>query len=448
MSTFFEPKAAISLENQQKRVYPSGYNILLTRPYNGQQKEVHPMQYLVFDANLTQRWHRVKHFINSCTDASFWVDIKKHTQYLVKELIQITMEEEMVEYTNAQKHQRTPHRLDYRNGYYYRNLDTELGPIDKLKVPRSRLAFFKTKVFEYYQRRQKAVNETICKAFINGISTRNVCNSLKPILQTTFSASCVSRITKSLNAKVKKFHKRKLLDEYQFLFLDGITLKVKNSLKVCKKLILVAYGITVFGKKELISFRIAPSESQPAWEAFLNDLYSRGLKGDNLKLVITDGCKGLRGALDVVYAYTKRQHCWVHKLRNVSNYLRKSDQKQVIAEARKIYNAQTKRQAVKHFKTWKNHWEKKYPKAIKCIEKDLDELLNFLEIPVPEKYKARKRIRTTNCIERAFREVRRRTKPISCFTNEDSVNRIIYAVITRLNNTWEDTPLKEFTQFI
>lgn len=409
------------------------------------------MQYLVFDRNVTQRWRRVKHFVNNCADAHFWTDIKKYTRYLVKDLIQITMDEEMTEYTNAKKHERKPHgRLDYRNGSYYRNLDTELGVIDKLKVPRSRLALFKTKVFDYYQRRQRAVNDTICKAFINGISTRNVCNSLKPVLGTTFSASTVSRITKSLDPKVKEFHKRKILDEYQFLFLDGITLKVKNSLKSCKKLVLAAYGITIFGKKELISFRIASSESLACWEAFLNDLYNRGLRGDNLKLIITDGCPGLHSALDIVYSYTKRQHCWVHKLRNVSKYLKKSDHNQVIAEARRIYNAKTKRQAVKRFKTWKKHWNKKYPKAVKCIEKDLDTLLNFLEIPVPEKHKnlIRKRIRTTNVIERAFREIRRRTRPISCFTNEDSVNRIIYAVITRLNNNWADTPLKEFTQFI
>jgi len=96
------------------------------------------------------------------------------------------------------------------------------------------------------------------------------------------------------------------------------------------------------------------------------------------------------------------------------------------------------------------YWNDKYPKDVKCLERDLDTLLSFLEIPVPEKYKAtiRKRIRTTNSIERAFREIRRRTRPISCFTNEESVNRIIYAVITRLNNNWADTPLKEFTQFI
>lgn len=408
------------------------------------------MQYLVFDANLTQRWRRVKEFVDSCTDVNFWVDIKRHTRSLLKDTMQICMEEEMIEYTQTQRYQRTENRLDYRNGHYLRRLETELGPIDELKVPRSRLGLFRTKVFQYYQRRQKAVNEAICNVFLAGVSTRDVSGALKPILETTFSASCVSSVTKSLNSKVKGFHKRTLFDEYQFLFLDGITLKVKGSLSAVKKLVLVAYGITVFGKKELISFRIASSESQNCWEAFLNDLYNRGLKGENLKLIIIDGCKGLHAALDVVYAYTKRQHCWVHKLRNVAKYLRKSDEKIVLSEAKEIYKAQTKREAVRIFRSWKNHWHRKYPQAVNCIEKDLDELLSFLEIPIKEQYRKsiRRSIRTTNVIERAFREVRRRTRPMSCFTNQDSVNRIIYAILTRLNNKWKDKPLKEFTQFI
>ena len=408
------------------------------------------MQYLVFDTNLTQRWRRVKEFVDSCTDANFWVDIKRHTRSLLKDTMQICMDQEMIEYTQTLKYQRTENRLDYRNGYYSRRLETELGPIDSLSVPRSRLGLFRSKVFQYYQRRQRAVNETICNVFLAGVSTRDVSLSLKPLLETAFSASCVSRVTKSLDAKVKEFHKRRLLDEYQFLFLDGITLSVKASLKAVKKLVLVAYGITIFGKKELISFRIASSESQNSWEAFLNDLYNRGLKGDNLKLIVTDGAKGLHAALDIVYAYTKRQHCWVHKLRNVAKYLRKSNEEEVLAEAKQIYKAKTKREAVHVFRLWKKHWYRMYPKATNCIEKDLDELLNFLEIPLPEKHKAliRKRIRTTNVIERAFREVRRRTRPMSCFTNQDSVNRIIYAILTRLNNKWKDKPLVEFTQFI
>jgi len=407
------------------------------------------MQYLVFDSNVSQRWKRVKEFVENCTDANFWVDIKRHTRLLLKDTMELCMDWEMIQHTANEPYKRTNPRTDSRNGYYYRNLDTELGHIDELAVPRSRLGLFKTNVFQHYQRRQPAVNEAICNVFLYGISTRDVSGAIKPLLETNFSASCVSRITKSLDVKVKEFHKRDLLDEYQFLFLDGITLSVKGSLKAVKKLVLVAYGITVFGKKELISFRIANSESEASWTAFLNDLQTRGLKGENLKLIITDGCKGLHAALDIVYAYTKRQHCWVHKLRNVAKYLKKSDEKTVLSEAKKIYKAETKREAVALFRLWKKHWHKKYPQAVKCIEKDLDTLLAFLEIPLPEKYRAliRKRIRTTNVIERAFREVRRRTRPMSCFTNQDSVNRIIYAILNRLNNKWEDKPLKEFTQF-
>lgn len=408
------------------------------------------MQYLVFDANVTQRWRRVKEFVDSSTDASFWVDIKRHTRSLLKDTMELAMLEEITCYMNRQPYQRTENRLDYRNGYYQRCLDTELGPLVNLKVPRSRLGLYKTNIFARYQRRQQAVNDAICNVFLAGVSTRDVSGALKPLLETTFSATCVSNVTKALDSKVKEFHKRTLLDEYQFLFLDGITLKVKTSLHAIKKLVLVAYGITVFGKKELISFRLASSESQACWEAFLNDLYNRGLKGENLKLVITDGCKGLHAALDVVFAYTKWQHCWVHKLRNVSKYLKKSDEKLVLAEAKEIYKAESKREAVRIFKRWKSRWYRKYPQAVNCIEKDIDELLNFLEIPIKEQYRKsiRRRIRTTNVIERAFREVRRRTRPMSCFTNQDSVNRIIYAILTRLNNKWEDKPLKEFTQFI
>ena len=140
----------------------------------------------------------------------------------------------------------------------------------------------------------------------------------------------------------------------------------------------------------------------------------------------------------------------MHKLRNVAKYLKKSDQKQVLSEAKQIYKAETKREAVSLFRLWKKHWQRLYPKAVNCLEKDLDELLNFLEIPIKEQYKKiiRRRIRTTNVIERAFREVRRRTRPMSCFTNQDSVHRIIYAILTRLNTKWEDKPLVEFTQFI
>ena len=356
----------------------------------------------------------------------------------------------MIQYQQRERYQRSKRRLDYRNGHYYRNLDTTLGPVEKIAVPRSRHGLFKTTVFERYQRRQQSVNDVVCNAFLRGISTREVAGVLKPILGTRISASAVSRITKSLNTKVKEFHNREIVDEYQFLFLDGIAISVKGSLKAKKILVLVAYGITIFGKKELIAFRIASSESNAACEGFLNDLFKRGLEGKNFKLIVTDGSKGFINAVDLVYPHAKHQRCWVHKLRNATKHVKKIHHKAFMNDARKIYNASSHRQAVAAFKCLRSTWHRLAPKAVDCIAQDIDALLAFLQIPIKEQFREfiRRQIRTTNIIERAFREVRRRTRPMGCFTNNDSVSRIIYAIFHRLNSKWQEKPLIQFTQFI
>jgi len=405
--------------------------------------------YQTYDT-LKHRWARVKDFINYTQPKEFWRDANIYLRKLTKNLIEDTLDEEMTQYQQRERYQRTEVRLDYRNGYYKRNLDTAVGPIEAILIPRSRHGLFKPRVFEHYQRRQQAVNDVICNVFLRGISTRDVAEALKPILGTTISASAVSRITKRLDYNVKEFHQRKLLDEYQFLFLDGITISVKGSLKAKKILVLVAYGITIFGKKELIAFRIANAESTTACESFLNDLFRRGLAGGNLKMIITDGSKGFISAIELVYPHARHQRCWVHKLRNATKHLKKAELKPFKADARKIYNASTHREAVASFKALRKNWKNAAPEAVNCLERDLDELLSFLTIPIKEQYRAfiRRQIRTTNIIERSFREVRRRTKPMGCFTNYDSVSRIIYAIFNRLNSKWQKKPLKQFTQFI
>jgi putative transposase len=409
------------------------------------------MQYVATEGSLRRRWQRVNEFFEYSQQKDFWVDINHHLRHLVKDVIEVSLDEEMIQYMKTQPYQRAgENRLDYRNGHYYRNLETTFGPLERITVPRSRSGLFRPSVFARYQRRQKTVDDVVCNVFLRGISTRDVAGALKPILHSSLSASTVSRITKRLNTNVKEFHQRKLLDEYQFLFLDGIAISVKGSLKAKKILILVAYGITIFGKKELIAFRISNAESTAACEGFLNDLFKRGLEGKNLKMIVTDGSKGFINAIDIVYPHAKHQRCWVHKLRNATKLLRKSDIKAFKADVRNIYNASTHREAVSSFKKLRKHWHNVSPKAVKCLERDMDDLLAFLTIPIKEQFRAfiRRQIRTTNIIERSFREVRRRTRPMGCFTNYDSVSRIIYAIFNRLNSKWQDKPLKEFTQFI
>ncbi|HQJ16181.1 MAG TPA: IS256 family transposase [Candidatus Omnitrophota bacterium] len=399
---------------------------------------------------LNHRWGRVKDFINQIEPKDFWIDVNSYLRKLTKSLIEDTLDEEMIKYQQRERYERTPEHLDYRNGYYRRNIDTTFGPIECITVPRSRHGLFKPTVFRRYQRRQRSVDDVICNVFLRGISTRDVAGALKPIIGTSISASAVSRITKRLDHNVKEFHQKQLLDEYQFLFLDGITISVKGSLKAKKILILVAYGITVFGKKELIAFRIANAESTAACESFLNDLFRRGLEGKNLKMIITDGSKGFISAIEIVYPHAKHQRCWVHKLRNATRHLKKAELKPFKLDVHAVYNAPTHRDAVAAFKRLRAHWLRSAPKAVECLEQDIDELLAFLTIPIKEQFRAfiRRQIRTTNIIERSFREVRRRTRPMGCFTNYDSVSRIIYAIFNRLNSKWEDKPLKQFTQFI
>jgi len=409
------------------------------------------MQYVTTEGSLRRRWARVNEFFQCTQEENFWVDINHYLRRLVKGIIEVSLDEEMIQYMQTQPYQRTKsNRLDYRNGYYCRNLDTTFGPVEQITIPRSRRGLFRPSVFERYQRRQQSVNDVVCNVFLRGISTRDVAGALKPLLNTTLSASTVSRITKRLNPLVKEFHQRKLLDEYQFLFLDGITISVKGSLKAKKILVLVAYGITIFGKKELLAFRIANAESSAACESFLNDLFRRGLEGKNLKMIITDGSKGFTHAIEIVYPHAKHQRCWVHKLRNATKYLKKADIKAFKADARLIYNASTHREAVAAFKNLRKLWHNVSLKAVECLERDLDELLAFLTIPIKEQHRVfiRRQIRTTNIIERSFREVRRRTRPMGCFTNYDSVSRIIYAIFNRLNSKWQEKPLVEFTQFI
>jgi len=193
----------------------------------------------------------------------------------------------------------------------------------------------------------------------------------------------------------------------------------------------------------MLGFVQSQGESQQAWEGLLNNLYNRGLKGSNVKLITIDGSGGLKSALGIVYPHVSIQRCWAHKLRNVSNYLKKAYHDECMKGARRIYKAKNRHRAMAEFKNWRRMWLRKAPRAVQCLEKDMEELLNFFYNPK----KHWKRIRTTNVIERSFREVRRRTRVFSCFSNRQSCERIIYAIFAHLNGTWEDHPIKQFTQF-
>ena len=371
----------------------------------------------------------------------FWADARERQRRLLKVLLEGALEEELTQMLGAGRFRRTDNRQGYRNGFYARDLTTQIGIVSGVRVPRARAVTIERTVFRRFQRRQAMVDEMIRDVFLAGISTRRVGETLQALLGERVSAQTVSRVARSLDGEIAKFHAAVIADDVQYLILDGVYLKVKSARGARRRLVLCAYAVNVRGERRLLDFRLAPSESATHWEAFLRQLAERSLKGLQLKLVVTDGCTGLHAALDIVYPYAPRQHCWAHKLRNVANVLRKSQQEECLKGARAIYQAAARGQAVRAFWQWAKRWRAEAPKAVACLERDLEALLAFLSCPAAH----HRKVRTTNAIERCFREVRRRTRPMSCFNNDASCERIIYAVFSHLNRSWEGKPLLQFT---
>lgn len=258
----------------------------------------------------------------------------------------------------------------------------------------------------------------------------------------TVSAQTVSKLTRDLDAAVKQFHEAPLTDDWAYLFLDGVNLKVRReSGRKCVQM-LVAYGVRRDGRRELLAFMRSQGESQAAWEGLLNDLYRRGLQGKHLQLIITDGCPGLAGAIQSVYPRALHQRCWVHKMRNIREKGRVRDREELKQMAQAIYLAADRKQARAAFRHFKLRWQTDYPTMVRQLEKDLPDLLSFFNFPKH----LWKQLRTTNIIERCFVEVRRRTRPMVCFVNVQSVDRIIYSIFYRFNLEWKTRTLEVFTQ--
>jgi putative transposase len=365
-------------------------------------------------------------------------DFKPMARQALKELLENRLDQEMADYLGVSRYEHAGDRHDYRNGHYVRHLLTEMGDIELL-VPRSRKGKFPSKLFERYARRCRSVDRVLLACFCLGLSTRKAASVLAPVLGETVSACTISRIARDLDQEVNRYHGRVLEDKYQYLFFDGVVLKSKGALKVQKKILLCAFGITVEGRHEMIDFYPAASESGACWEAFLADLYKRGLKGGPCELVATDGGTGLHQALQIIYPKILLQRCWAHKTRNVLDKVKKKDQPAVKKALNRISYAPNRRAATQAYWRLSARWRKAYPKAVACLKKDFEQLLSFFRIQKPQLWS---RLRTTNLIERTFREVRRRTRPMGVMAHTQSLQRIVFAVFHHLNQIWLQQPLK------
>ena len=383
---------------------------------------------------VTDLWKEFKHIRN------FWEAEEEAAREFRRTFIEKALEEERSILIGCVSYERKAERKDYRNGYWKRWIILKDGRLE-IRMPRIRGMKYESGIIPRYKQRVEEVDAALMKVFLYGASTRLTGEALRPLLGEGVSAQTGSNIAGSLDVDLKSYHRRKLQDQYLYLFLDGIILKTKTGFGSKKKAVLVAYGIKVDGRRELIDFKVTTAESEKKWWRFLNDLCRRGIIGEALGLVVTDGNAGLENAVDLIWPFVKRQRCWAHKLRNVANYLKKKHLEGCINGARSIYSAKNKREAERSYSKWEKQWRPTAPKAVRCIEKDIEELLNFYSCPK----KILVKVRTTNVIERAFREVRKRTRPMSCFNNIPSIERVVYAVLNHLNEQWGKNPLKEFT---
>jgi len=382
-----------------------------------------------------------QHFLAEMKD-SFWGDLYGQTRRAWQQFFELQSERERDRFSGGGRYERRRgKRRVYRNGYYERDFVTPFGTI-RLRIARTGERSFLPVGLRRFQRRAEEVSLLIREAFWRGISTRQVGRVVATITGETVSAQTVSKLTRDLDEAVRQFHQAKLSDDYVYLFLDGVSLRVRRPTGRKRVQMLVAYGIRRDGSRHLLALLRSQGEGQADWEALLQDLYRRGLEGRSLQLILSDGCPGLAAAIRTVYPRVRHQHCWVHKMRNILEKARKCDYDEVKAGAQAIYLAESRAQAEAAFRKFRARWQRIYPGAVKRLGRDLPELLSFFAFP---RHLWRK-LRTTNVIERCFVEVRRRTRPMVCFVNVESVDRIIYSIFQRFNLEWKTRTLNLFTQ--
>lgn len=380
-----------------------------------------------------------QHFVED-VKGGFWGDVYGKTRQYWSRALELESARLRDVHMNCDVYERNARRQDYRNGFYVRSFQTRLGEL-RIKVARTRQRVFLPALIPLFQRRAEEVLLLIREAFLRGLSTRQVGRVVASIGLGPLSAQSVSRIARSLDSMVQAFHQQRLQDEWAYLFLDGVSLRVRRPAGRKRVQMLVAYGVRRDGSRQLLAFLRSSGESQAAWEGLLEDLYRRGIEGRNLQLIVTDGCPGLAAAIQTVYPHVAHQRCWVHKMRNILERVRRRDRLAIKQDGQAIYEAENRRSAERAAAVFCRRWRDAYPDLVERLERDLPDLLSFYQFP-PH---LRRKLRTTNVIERCFVEVRRRTRPMVCFVNLASVERIIYAIFHRFNQEWKNRTLRLFT---
>ncbi len=354
----------------------------------------------------------------------YLVDQDDGMRKLLTWFINFVMEQEALHQANAQRYERIDSRKASRNGYKPRTLQTKYGKLELLK-PQFREFPFETKVFEKYSRVETAILNAVAESYLQGVSTRRMKKIMTALGVGEISAFSVSRITKELDEKVKEFLSKPIEHEIPYLLVDATYFKVRDGLHYVNKALFVVAGIRDDGYREILGTRLADTEDSLFWEDLFEDLKERGLRG--VKLVVSDGHKGIQKAVRESFIGSSWQMCYVHLTRQVLKKVPKKKQKEV---AEKIKEAVVDRHKYNDLIMELDRMG--YKGAADTLENFQYDIMNYMQFP--EKHW--KKIRTTNMMERTNKELKRRSRVVGAFPNKESVLRLAVSILIDINEDW------------
>jgi len=311
-------------------------------------------------------------------------------------------------------------------------------------VPRDREGRFSTELFDRYQRSEKALVAALAEMYVQGVSTRKVKAITEELCGHSFSASTISQVNKNLDEALARFAERRLSEPYPYLILDARYEKVRIDGVIQSQAVLIALGVNLEGRRQVLAVDLANRESTSSWRDFLKGLKARGLHG--VEFVVSDDHAGLKLAIGEILPEAAWQRCYVHFLRNALYYLPRKAEDDCLQELRWIYARRDLKEAQADLASWLKRWEQRYPKLTDWVEDNIGETLSFYRLPRQH----HKHLKSTNMLERLNEEIKRRTRVVRIFPNPESCMRLVRALCAETHEAWlEDNryldmaPLKE-----
>jgi transposase-like protein len=358
-------------------------------------------------------------------------DLDSAMAELTKVLLEAICESEVERRAGVRLHERAETRSDYRNGYRSRHVQMSYQILE-IRIPRLRGCGYVPSFLQPNHRAIREVEGWVGKAFLSGLSRAEVIRLLESTTGCRPSDDLLRRVQGELDKQVKAFRERRLKGRYQYLFLDAAWAKDIVGVSATRICIMTAVGITYAGEKEILGFERTQTENESSWRGFLQRLVERGLVPADLALVVSDEHNGLVNAASEVLGDVAHQLCWAHRMRNVRKAVLASDRKAVVKGLQEVYDAEHLHGAKDAFRRWERRWGGKYPSAVGSVREDLGYLLAFYRCePLHWEY-----LRTSNPIERVFRELRRQQFGSGAFANRDACNRAVFRVFAWLNELW------------